>query len=240
MLRPLALLLLVACAAPAAVTVAPPPAPPAAVLPASVRWTRGSAEHRALYEQVYTSATRVLDSLARGRAAGGWAVILDADETVLDNSEYQRRRAVLDSAFTPASWSAWVAERAATPLPGAGQFLRHVRALGGRVVIVTNRTQAECEDTRANLAAVQLATDLVLCRADGPQGGDKEPRFAAVQAGTAASGVPALEVLLWVGDNIQDFPGLTQSLRDGPPEALAPFGRRYFILPNPMYGSWDR
>src|SRR5690606_21509859 len=146
--------------------------------------------------------------------AGGWAVILDADETVIDNSEYQRRRAELDSGYTDASWSAWVAERAATTLPGAERFLRHVRELGGRVVIVTNRTQAECPDTRANLAALQLATDLVLCRAAGPQGGDKNARFAAVREGTAADGVPALDVLLWVGDNIQDFPALTQSVRD--------------------------
>lgn len=209
-------------------------------LPASVRWTRGSAEHRMLFEQAYAGATRAVDSLVSVSSGGDWAVILDADETIIDNSEYQRRRAVLDSGFTDASWSDWVAERAATTLPGADRFLRHVRDRGGRVVIVTNRTQAECPDTRANLLAVQLVTDLVICRDEGPQGSDKNARFAAVRTGRAAAGFPAVDVLLWVGDNIQDFPSLSQAARDAGPEVVSLFGRRYFILPNPMYGSWDR
>jgi predicted secreted acid phosphatase len=46
-------------------------------------------------------------------------------------------------------------------------------------------------------------------------------------------------VVAWVGDNILDFPGMTQAAR-GDPRALAEFGKRYFILPNPMYGSWQQ
>lgn len=242
---PIAILFLAGCAPATAPAFSPAPAPSSATaeslaLPTSVRWTRGSAEHRMLFEQVYAGATRALDSLVRAQDVGEWAVILDADETIIDNSEYQRRRALLDSGFTASSWSAWVAERAATTLPGARQFLSHVRDRGGRVVIVTNRTQAECPDTRANLEALELATDLVLCRVDGPQGSDKNARFAAVQSGNAAVGFPPMNVLLWVGDNIQDFPALTQAARDAGPEVISLFGRRYFILPNPMYGSWDR
>ena len=234
------LLLLAGCApaaAPAATSAPSPVASAARPLPLEIRWTRQSAEHRAIFAQVYTNAGRVLDSLARGRARGTWAVILDADETVLDNSEYQRRRAALDSGYSAASWAAWTRERAAQALPGAVDFLQRVHRLGGRVAIVTNRTSAECEDTRANLGDVQLQADVVLCKPDTPQGSDKNPRFAAVQAGT--DGLPPLEVLLWIGDNIQDFPGLSQSLRDADASTLAPFGRRYFLLPNTMYGSWD-
>ena len=43
-----------------------------------------------------------------------------------------------------------------------------------------------------------------------------------------------------VGDNVQDFPGLSQAIRKEGDEAFAPFGARFFVLPNPMYGSWDR
>lgn len=236
----LATLTATGCASTATPTVSATPTPVAApsALPTSVTWTQQSAEHRLIFEQVYANATRALDSLARGRS-GGWAVILDADETVMDNSEYQRRRAILDSAYTPESWTAWVAERAAPALPGAGAFLRRVQALGGRVVIVTNRTRQECADTRANLASVQLPTDLVLCREDGPGGGDKNARFDAVRSGNAAPGFPPLEVLIWVGDNITDFPELDQSARDAGPSTVALFGTRYFLLPNPMYGSWE-
>jgi 5'-nucleotidase (lipoprotein e(P4) family) len=178
-----------------------------------------------------------LPGLATGLPAQSWAVILDADETVLDNSEYQRRRAVLDSGFTDDSWSDWVSERAAVAVPGAVDFTRFVHALGGRVVIVTNRSLAACDATRANLSSIGVTADLVLCQPKGES--NKNPRFQRVQDGTAESGVPALKVVAWVGDNIQDFPDLTQAARNDP-KTLAEFGTKFFILPNPMYGSWQQ
>ena len=65
-------------------------------------------------------------------------------------------------------------------------------------------------------------------------------RFRAVQAGTAPSPLPPLEVVMWVGDNVGDFPGATQAIRTQPQAAFAEFGRGWFVLPNPMYGSWER
>src|SRR5580765_5570979 len=76
-------------------------------LPNDIRWFRTAAEYRALTRQAYALAAERLPELSRGLAPQAWAVILDADETVLDNSEYQRRRALLDSTYTEASWAAW-------------------------------------------------------------------------------------------------------------------------------------
>jgi 5'-nucleotidase (lipoprotein e(P4) family) len=206
-------------------------------LPNEIRWFRGSAEYGALTRQTYQVAGDRLPDLARGLPAQSWAVILDADETVLDNSEYQRRRFVVDSGYTDASWGAWVNERAATPVPGAPEFTARVHAAGGRVVIVTNRAEAVCDPTRANLQTAGIAADVVLCQPPGES--DKNPRFQRVQSGTAIPGVPALTVVEWLGDNILDFPRLSQAARTDP-RALAGFGKRYFILPNPMYGSWTQ
>ena len=206
-------------------------------LPNEVRWFRNSAEYRALALEVYSSAATRLPALSNGLAASSWAVILDADETILDNSEYQRRRAVLDSGFTDDSWAQWVNERAAVAVPGAVDFTKFVHALGGRVVIVTNRSLGACDATRANLAAIGVLPDMLLCQPQGES--NKNPRFQRVQNGTAESGVPALKVVAWIGDNIQDFPNLTQAARNDP-AVLAEFGRRYFVLPNPMYGSWQQ
>jgi acid phosphatase len=164
-------------------------------------------------------------------------VILDADETVLDNSEYQRRLAVTGASYAEPTWSAWVRERAATAIPGAAEFTRRVRSSGGRIAIVTNRADSLCAATRENLAAAGIETDLVLCQLPGES--DKNLRFTRIQNGAAAASVPALTVVAWIGDNIQDFPRLTQSARSDS-TALAEFGRRYFLLPNPMYGSWER
>ncbi|MEJ2678786.1 MAG: HAD family acid phosphatase, partial [Gemmatimonadota bacterium] len=107
-------------------------------------WVRGSAEHRAVYVEIYRAATAQLDSLAAGRAAGTWGVILDGDETILDNSSYEADRAERGLGFTEESWSEWVRKEAAPVLPGARSFLERVHALGGRVVIVTNRREALC------------------------------------------------------------------------------------------------
>jgi 5'-nucleotidase (lipoprotein e(P4) family) len=205
-------------------------------LPNEIRWFRTAAEYRALTRQAYALATERLPVLSRGLAPQSWAVILDADETVLDNSEYQRRRAVLDSSYTETSWAAWVNERAAPPIPGAPEFTRAVHAAGGRVAIVTNRADSLCVATRSNLQSAGIEADIILCQTPGPS--DKNPRFQRVQNGTAVAGVPPLNVVAYVGDNILDFPGMTQASRNDP-RALAAFGRNFFILPNPMYGSWQ-
>jgi 5'-nucleotidase (lipoprotein e(P4) family) len=233
-----ALVVVVSCSRTAVVSTTAAPAAAAATrqLPNDVRWFRVSAEYRALARQAFQVAESRLPELTRGVARGSWAVILDADETVLDNSEYQRRRAVMDSGYTPASWTVWVNERAAVAVPGAVDFTRRVREAGGKVVIVTNRTQVECDATKANLRSADITTDIVLCQPPGE--GDKNPRFQRVQSGTAVPGTGPLTVVAWVGDNILDFPGMTQAARNDP-RALAEFGVKYFILPNPMYGSWQ-
>ena len=49
-------------------------------------------------------------------------------------------------------------------------------------------------------------------------------RFESIERGTARPGLPPLEIELWVGDNIQDFPNLTQDIRKQPDSAFAKFG----------------
>lgn len=202
-----------------------------------LHWVRSSAEHSALFIQTYRAARERLEAQVRGRQASSWAAIMDADETVLDNSEYQVRLAQSGATFDTASWNAWVREAAAPALPGAVEYVNAVRSLGGKVVIVTNRDASVCDPTRENLSAVALHVDLVLCM---DQVSDKGPRFDAVLTGTTGSELPALDIVQWIGDNIQDFPALRQSLRDAPEAALEPFGEIYFVLPNPMYGSFER
>ena len=227
---------------------APSPAAPAAVaqpaeaafrMPEAIRWSRDSAEHRALFLQIYRSATAHVEREAAARARGTWAVVLDADETVIDNSLYQLETARAGKRFDAATWRAWTARREATPLPGAAAFLSRVRELGGRIAIVTNRTATECPDTEAVFQAQGLAYDAMLCKPDaGPS--DKGPRFEAVASGTTPAGLPPLDVVAFVGDNVRDFPGQSQAIRTQADEAFAPFGTRYFVLPNPMYGSWEQ
>ncbi|MSR36506.1 MAG: hypothetical protein EXR95_07680 [Gemmatimonadetes bacterium] len=216
------------------------PGPASAQVPAEIHWTRDSAEHDAIFLQVYRAATAQLERAAAGQTSGSWAVILDADETVLDNSEHFRVMAAHDNvapAFDAEAWGGWVREARAPALPGSAAFIARVHSLGGRVVIVTNRIDELCEPTRQNFRNLAIEMDAVLCHTSSS---NKNPRYESVQAGTAAIGLPALTVLMWIGDNIQDFPGLMQpEARARGQAALTEFGVRFFVLPNPMYGSWE-
>lgn len=214
--------------APAAATpvVVAPPAPAAPDY--ALHWYRDSAEQRAIYVETFRAAEAAARVASAGLAPRSWGVILDIDETLLDNSEYEKR--LNGALYSPPTWNAWVRERAAAALPGAREFTQAVHdGLHGQVVLVTNRGAAQCADTEANLQAVGILYDRILCDAVGD--GDKNPRFRQVQD---AGGVAPLKIVLWMGDNIRDFPDLSQSNPGDP----ALFGTRYFVVPNPMYGSW--
>ncbi len=247
MLRPGALLLatlFVACRAttPAPVTPVTPvtpetPAQAVSHLPNEVHWMRNSAEHRATLLQTYRLAGEVLAAMAADLEPGTWAVALDADETVIDNSLYEKEQAALGQGYEPDSWAAWVARKEAPPLPGALGFLARVRELGGKIAIVTNRKHIQCPDTEANFRSASIPFDVILCRQpDKPR---KEERWQQVEQGTATEGLPPLKIVMWLGDNINDFPDLNQELRNRPEAAFERFGLEYFVLPNPMYGSWE-
>jgi 5'-nucleotidase (lipoprotein e(P4) family) len=235
----MALFLVLGCAPPHAAvretTVkAPQPSPAAPETPLALVWRHTSAEHHAAYLQTYDAAGKALPAAIAKQHRGRWAVILDIDETILDNSRFEIEQ--LGKQYDQQAFNAWCAREEAKALPGAHAFLTRVHALGGRVVLITNREDAVCEHTRGNLRKQKLAFDEVLCKTVGD---DKNPRFTAVAHGQSPSTLPPLTVVMWLGDNIQDFPNLFQDkLRGAGDDAFKEFGRKYFVLPNPVYGSW--
>lgn len=202
--------------------------------PPQIHWLRNSAEYVAATTQAYALATAKVKAHAATLPSQPWGVILDVDETTLDNSQFELER--LGLGYSATAWRKWVLRREATAVPGAAAFTQAVKTAGGYVALVTNRTNSVCAATKENLAAQDIAFDLVLCKGTSSE---KEARFAKVAAGTAAPGVPALSVRLYIGDNIKDFPDLTQDIRFDGPEGLAAFGEQYIVIPNPMYGSWE-
>lgn len=228
------------CSGSTAPQTAPPPEPEVTAaevtLPRSVHWMRNSAEYHAALQQTYALAAAELRRMVDGRQEGSWAVALDADETVISNSLYEKELTQAGKRSDSASWRAWVERREAAPLPGAVEFVRLVGELGGRVAIVTNRSIRDCPDTMANFERYDIPFDVMLCKGED---GEKEPRWRMVADGSASEELPPLEIVMWIGDNIQDFPDLDQSLRFADSERFEEFGRRYFIVPNPMYGSWQ-
>ena len=132
----------------------------------------------------------------------------------------------------------WCQRREAGALPAVAGFHATVHELGGRIAIVTNRRANVQADTEANFASLGLPFDVILTRPMDASG-KKEPRWEQVRRGTTAAGLPPLTIVMWLGDNIGDFPDLDQELRAAEESGFSGFGRRYFLLPNPVYGSWE-
>lgn len=210
-----------------------PPCSGATGVADGIHWFRDSAEMKAIYEQTYRAASAVAMDAFKHYAPGTWGVILDIDETLLDNSEYQKELAAKAASYSDATFLDWVKRQEAALLPGAADFIDKVnRTWHGQVVLVTNQNPDQCAQTKRRLETLKIHVERMLCDDAGTH--DKNKRFDLVQKGDSAEHIPPLKVVLWMGDNIRDFPALTQVSAGNPEE----FGTRYFVLPNPLYGSW--
>jgi acid phosphatase len=170
------------------------------------------------------------------------AVIVDVDETVLDNSYYQARMIRDNASYASATWDPWVEEARATAVPGAVEFAQYAAKKGVTVFYVTNRTANLEAATRRNLAAENFpltgTVDTVLVRGERPEwsASAKGPRRAFV-AGT-------YRILLLVGDDLGDFvvdgSGTPEERETRAAAQSDWWGRRWIMIPNPTYGSWER
>ena len=130
------------------------------------------------------------------------AVIMDIDETILDNSPFEARLLAKGIAYDATLWQDWVAEAKAKPIPGALEFVRYAQARGVAVFYVTNREAAQKPATRSNLATAGFplrdGVDTLYCRGERPDwGSDKTTRRAEI--------TPHYRILLLFGDDLGDF-----------------------------------
>jgi 5'-nucleotidase (lipoprotein e(P4) family) len=244
----------------------PPPAgPPAGEAPSpapddglnAVLWTQRAVEHDMIFREIYHAAeARLLaaladpawDALARGEREGPCAdlppaVIFDVDEAVLDNSPYQAWLVRSGKEFGDYSWDQWCRKEAARPLPGALEFTRFAAAHGVTVFYLSNRTVDLGPATLANLrkAGFPVASDDVflglgaLLPGCEMVGTDKGCRRRMVARGH--------RVLMQFGDQIGDFVDVVANTYEDRARAVAPYaawvGVRWWVLPNPTYGSWE-
>ncbi len=207
-----------------------------------LKWVRDSEEYATLTRQVYRQAARAVEASARQVPRGRpWAVVLDVDETTLDNSVYQLERAAYGQPFEAASWTAWTMRGEAGVVPGVQEFIAAARRLGGRVAWISNRGVVSTDATRANLERFGLwgaADRLCLQSADTAYTKAVRRREVATGSGACAWAGEPVAVLVFLGDQLGDFPAAGEGDPDAGSDAA--FGSRYFLLPDPLYGSWER
>lgn len=225
-------------------------------------WQQSSVEYRGVVLQAWRSARHSLPRALKDRR---WtaaleqrdmnpkqlkklppAIIVDMDETIVDNSPSQKRFFEDGNGrFNPTIWSAWTAEAKARALPGAAEFLREARSRGVTIFYVTNRDKQEEEGTRRNLneqgfevkdlPSIPELGDTLLLRGEREDWtSDKSSRRAAV--------AKHYRIIMLGGDDLNDF----FPARISPSERMERarefdgwWGERWIVLPNPSYGSWE-
>jgi 5'-nucleotidase (lipoprotein e(P4) family) len=209
----------------------------------AVLWQNTSAEAYWIYKQAYeVAATRMMWNIVErskayreGEKRRPMAVIVDIDETVLDNSPYQITAVKNGRTFDQNEWKVWTDKASAKASPGALEFLRMAKDATCEVFYITNRDIRERATTLKNLSDLGFpdADEAHLLLMDGTS--DKTERRARVRA--------THDVVLLVGDQLRDFDERfkDRSVNDGKAvvDALADSLSKYFILlPNPMYGTY--
>jgi 5'-nucleotidase (lipoprotein e(P4) family) len=215
-------------------------------LPNDIKWVTQSIEFAALCRQVYRSAWPVVKASAQNESRA-WVVVFDVDETVLDNSGYALERAAIDSGFTEASWAKWVFRKEAAPIPGAKAFIDSLRTLPrAHIAYITDRLFAHEQATIENLQNHGLFKDGDIMLTKISREDQKEDRRRCLESGTGrCEKVGPLVILALFGDNIRDFIPMrgkenAEIYRTVTLAEDSRWGTKFFMLPNPTYGAWER
>lgn len=207
----------------------------------AILWTQSSAEYRALAYQTFILARLRLDQELRNRRIRSTkppAVIVDVDETVLDNSRFQAELILRGLPYIAQNWQAWCDRAEAGAVPGAVDFLNYAVRRGVRVFYITNRRQPEKAGTISNLTRLGFpgaTQESVMIREQGTTS-SKESRRDKVRL--------HYWIAMLVGDNLNDFNDnfFGKSIADRKAEVdreRSEFGTRFIVVPNPMYGDWE-
>ncbi len=227
----------------------------------SVLWYQTSAEFRANSMQTYRQASALLATAKNDKNWTVWpqinaqnlppAIIVDIDETILDNSPAAAQDVLNNSGFSNANWDRWVSLAKADAVPGAVAFVNAAEAMGIKVLYISNR---ECtpragnnrpcpqkDDTLANLQAAgisQISASQIWLKAEQPQWtSEKESRRQLV--------MQSYRIIMSVGDDLGDFlPNVKKNITPAQRASLVDqyqqhWGSKFFMLSNPTYGSWE-
>jgi len=228
-------------------------APVASDMLLATLWTQRAVEYKANALTVFALARIRLDEALADK---GWtaapaeqtgdfanlppAVVIDVDETLLDNSKYQVWMMRANQSFSTRSWNQFCAAQVSTAIPGAVEFTKYADSKGVKVFYVTNRGVETEKDTRENMQKLGFPmggnVDTFLMQGEKPDWtGAKGTRRAVI--------AKDYRVLLNIGDNFGDFDDryrTSEADRMKAFEAGQPYwGRQWLMLANPTYGSFD-
>tara|TARA_Y100000814_G_scaffold25590_1_gene16915 strand:- start:1138 stop:1788 length:651 start_codon:yes stop_codon:yes gene_type:complete len=198
-------------------------------LPNDVRWVTQSKEYKSICHQTFNTASMMLDEYLKNNKNNNLAIVMDLDETVLDNSQYQVEINNKNETFNMQSWSAWVLREEAKLVPGAKKFIKKVRKNNIQLIFISNRMDARLKATKGNMKKLSIFSknDIFLLRKDKKDKKDVRRNEIYLSKGRMKK-YNKFNIIQYFGDAMGDFPVLDNS----------EFGKSQFVLPNPMYGKW--
>ena len=216
-------------------------------------WTQRSVEYKANALTVFALARIRLDealvdrswTAAPAEQTGDYqtlpsAIILDIDETLLDNSKYQVWMMKSDQTFSIKTWNEFCAAQISTAVPGALEFVKYADSKGVKIFYITNRAAETEKDTRENMQKLGF-----------PLGGNvdtflmqnEKPGWGSAKSTRRAEVTKDYRVLLNIGDNFGDFDDRYRSSEADRLKAyeadMAYWGKQWLMIANPTYGSFD-
>lgn len=203
----------------------------------AVNWMQESGEFKALSYQAFNFARIVFDNAAAPNGQKK-AVVVDLDETMLDNSAYAAWRIKNNIPFKQADWTRWVNARQTTAMAGAVEFNNYVNSRGGKVFYVSNRLEKEEQaatlENMKRLGFTGVDDQSLLLKTDRS---NKSVRFQQVQDQGYA-------IVAFMGDNLNDFGDKTYRKDNAQRRQFVDqnkqlFGTKFIVLPNPSYGDWE-
>ena len=206
----------------------------------ALTWVQNSAEFKALSYQAFNIAKLKWDM---DKAGGKRAIVVDVDETIIDNSPFNAGLIGKDYAYSDDTWKAWAEDSSATALPGALEFLNYVVKTGGDVFYITNRKSMPEKNNDLKAVTVENLKALGF-----PQIDEKHMLLSTGSSKKQArrDSVTAMgyRTVLLMGDNLADFDvafdGDTMPVRNkAVDDHKAIFGDKFIMLPNPIYGNWE-
>lgn len=219
-----------------------------------VLWIQTSPEHDFMCRQLYDlTKLRVMEALrdkswtAAFEQTGKYqnlppAVVMDVDETVIDNSAFQGRLVDRDADYVHDWWKEWVQEGKADALPGAKEFIHFLVKNGVTPIFVTNREVDGEAATLANLRRIfdypELSAEQMLCKKEQSDWTSNKTSRRKLLA-------ESYRIIILMGDDYNDFTYLGKNPTPADrvmksAEHSKMWGKKWILMPNPLYGNWEK
>ena len=219
----------------------------------AVLWQQTSAEYEALCHQAFNVATYRLNIINNSdldvidQETGAamvdqtspnkkMAIVMDLDETVLDNSPYNGWLIENNKTYNVESWTEWCNIAKAELVPGALEFIEKATNQSIKIMYISNRSIDDLEATITNLknAGITVNRSDVLLKSNDSKKIERRKKVMS-----------KYNIVILIGDNLADFTdGFDEELSINERKALIEkyrnqFGKKFIVLPNVMYGEWE-